>query len=160
AGDRAALRRRLRDAPLGAALQGALVLGFGAALVFAVIAFVVNAAVSVRERAREFAVLRVLGVHPRQVAGMLAVEQAFLVGLGLLGGLVLGLVVGRLVIPHIVLGVQAAPPYPPADLIVQWPVLLALLAGVGAALGLVLPVVLRVLRRRGLGAGLRAGEEG
>ncbi|TDD80704.1 ABC transporter permease [Actinomadura rubrisoli] len=159
AGDRAATRTRLRDAPLGAALQGALVLGFGAALIFAVIAFVVNAAVSVRERAREFAVLRVLGVRPRQVAGMLAVEQAFLVALGLLGGLALGLVVARLVIPHIVLTVQAAPPYPPADLIVQWPVVLAMFGGVGVVLGLLLALVIRMLHRRDLGAGLRVGEE-
>lgn len=159
AGDRVALRSRLRDAPLGAALQGALVLGFGAALAFAVIAFVVNAAVTAGERSREFAVLRALGVHPRQVAGMLAIEQAYLVVLGLLGGTVLGLVVARLVVPHVVLSVQAAQPYPPAELVVRWPVVLGMLAGVAVVLGLVLAPVIRVLRRRDLGAGLRAGED-
>ncbi|WP_173096549.1 ABC transporter permease [Actinomadura verrucosospora] len=158
-GDRDALRSRLRDAPLGAALQGALVLGFGSALAFAVIAFVVNAAVTAGQRSREFAVLRALGVHPRQVAGMLAVEQAFLVVLGLAGGTALGLVVARLVVPHLVVGVQATKPYPPAVLIVQWPLVAAMLAGTAAVLGLVLPPVIRVLRRRNVGAGLRAGEE-
>lgn len=159
AADRAELRSRLRDAPLGAALQGALVLGFGAALAFAVIAFVVNAAVTAGERSREFAVLRAMGIAPRQVAGVLAVEQAYLVALGLLGGTVLGLVVARLVVPHVVLSVQAAPPYPPADLVVQWPVVLAVLAGVAAVLALVLAAVIRLLGRRELGAGLRVGEE-
>ncbi|MBE1533883.1 FtsX-like permease family protein [Actinomadura algeriensis] len=159
AGDRSALRARLRDAPLGAALQGALVLGFGAAVAFAALAFAVNAAVTAGERAREFAVLRALGVHPRQVAGMLAVEQAFLVLLGLAGGTLLGLVMARLVVPHIVLGVQAAPPYPPAEPVVRWPLVLALLAGAVALLGLVLPPVLRVLGRGEPGTGLRAGEE-
>ncbi|MFA1548664.1 FtsX-like permease family protein [Actinomadura chokoriensis] len=159
AADRFELRAELRDAPLGAALQGALVLGFGAALAFAVIAFVVNAAVTAGERTREFAVLRALGVHPRQVAGMLAIEQAYLVALGLLGGTFLGLVVARLVVPHIVLSVQAAQPYPPAELVVRWPLVLAMLAGVAAVLGLVLPPVIQVLRRRNLGAGLRAGED-
>ncbi|MFC4056452.1 FtsX-like permease family protein [Actinomadura syzygii] len=157
--DRAELHSRLRDAPLGAALQGALVLGFGAALAFALIAFVVNAAVTAGERAREFAVLRAIGVGPRQVAGVLAVEQAYLVALGLLGGTVLGLVVARLVVPHVVLSVQAAQPYPPADLVVQWPVVAAVLAGVAAVLGLVLAAVIRLLGRRELGAGLRVGEE-
>lgn len=160
AADRAALRDRLRDAPLGAALQGALMLGFAAALAFAVIAFVVNAAVAVRERAREFAVLRTLGVRTRQLAGMLAVEQAFLVALGIAGGLALGLVVARLVVPDTVLSVQAAPPYPPADLVVRWPVVAAMAAGVAAVLGLVLALVIRTLRRRGLAADLRAGEDG
>ncbi|NEA21077.1 FtsX-like permease family protein, partial [Actinomadura bangladeshensis] len=114
AADRVKVRAELRDAPLGAALQGALVLGFAAALAFAVIAFVVNAAVTAGERTREFAVLRALGVHPRQVAGMLAIEQAYLVVLGLLGGTFLGLAVARLVVPHVVLSVQSAQPYPPA----------------------------------------------
>lgn len=159
AADRVETRAELRDAPLGAALQGALVLGFGAALAFAVIAFVVNAAVTAGERTREFAVLRALGVHPKQVAGMLAIEQAYLVALGLLGGTFLGLVVARLVVPHVVLSVQAADPYPPAELVVQWPVVLAVLAGVAAVLGLVLPPVMRILRRRNLGAGLRVGED-
>ncbi|TDB82880.1 ABC transporter permease [Actinomadura sp. KC216] len=159
AADRGELRSRLRDAPLGAALQGALVLGFGAALAFAVIAFVVNAAVTAGERSREFAVLRALGVPPRQVTGVLAIEQAYLVTLGLLGGTLLGLVVARLVVPHVVLSVQAAEPYPPADLVVRWPVVLAMVAGVAAVLGLVLPPVIRVLRRRNVGAGLRVGED-
>ncbi|MEU5987849.1 ABC transporter permease [Spirillospora sp. NPDC047418] len=159
AADRVEVRAELRDAPLGAALQGALVLGFGAALAFAVIAFVVNAAVTAGERTREFAVLRALGVHPRQVAGMLAIEQAYLVVLGLLGGTFLGLAVARLVVPHVVLSVQAAQPYPPAELVVQWPVVLGVLAGVAAVLGLVLPPVIRVLRRRDPGAGLRVGED-
>ncbi|MEV4258762.1 FtsX-like permease family protein, partial [Spirillospora sp. NPDC049652] len=153
------MREDLRDAPLAASLQGALLLGFGAALAFTLIAFTVNAAVAVRERSREFTVLRALGLHQRQVSGMLAVEQAILVGLGLLGGLVLGLVVAKLVVPHIVLTVQAAPPYPPATLSVPWLAVLGLAAGVAVMLGLVLMVVIRVLRRRGLGGDLRAGED-
>ncbi|RFS84549.1 ABC transporter permease [Actinomadura spongiicola] len=157
--DRAALRTRLRDAPLGAGLQSALVLGFGTGLVFAVIAFVVNAAVTAGERAREFAVLRILGVRPRQIAGMLAIEQAYLVALGLLGGTVLGLVVARLAVPHIVVGVRAARPYPPAEAVVQWPVLLAMAAGVTLVLGLVLLPLFAALRRRDVGAGIRVGED-
>ncbi|WP_026415316.1 ABC transporter permease [Actinomadura oligospora] len=159
AADRVQLRRDLRDAPLAASLQGALLLGFGAALAFTLIAFTVNAAVAVRERSREFTVLRALGLHQRQVSGMLAVEQAILVGLGLVGGLVLGLVVAKLVVPHIVLTVQAAPPYPPAALSVPWLAVLGLAAGVAVMLGLVLMVVIRVLRKRGLGGDLRAGED-
>ncbi|MBO2447237.1 FtsX-like permease family protein [Actinomadura barringtoniae] len=159
AGDRVELHRRLRDAPLGAALQGALVMGFGAALAFAVIAFSVNAAVAARERAREFSVLRALGVPERQVAAMLAVEQTFLIAIGLLGGLVLGLAVARLVVPHVVLTVQAAPPYPPAELVVRWPIVLAVLAGVAVLLGLVLAVTVLVLRRNVVAGTLRAGED-
>jgi hypothetical protein len=157
--DRMALRRELRDAPLGAALQGALVLGFLAALGLAVVGFAVNAAVSARERRAEFAVLRALGVSARQVFGMLGVEQVFLVLLGLAGGLALGLAIGRVVIPHSVLTVRATAPYPEVRLVVPWPPILALLAGVPALLAAVLAVLVRFLRRRGLGAAIRIGED-
>ncbi|NEA28432.1 FtsX-like permease family protein, partial [Actinomadura bangladeshensis] len=140
-------------------LQGALVLGSGTGLVFALIAFVVNAAVTAGERSREFGVLRILGVHPRQVAGMLAVEQAYLAALGLLGGTVIGLLVARLAVPHIVLGVRAARPYPPVAAVFPWPVLLAVVAGVAAALALVLRLMIGALRRRNLATDLRVGED-
>jgi predicted lysophospholipase L1 biosynthesis ABC-type transport system permease subunit len=157
--DRPALRARLRDAPLGVGLQSALALGFGTALAFAAAAFLLNAVVTAGERAHEFAVLRILGVHPRQVAGMLAIEQAYLVALGLLGGTALGLVVARLTVPHIVVDVRATRPYPPAEAVVQWPVLLAMVVGVTATLGLVLVPMAAALRRRALGADIRAGED-
>ncbi len=157
--DRVELRHRLRDAPLGGALQGALVIGFAAALVFAVIGFAVNTAVSARERVTEFAILRALGVSARQVFGLVAVEQAFLVGLGVAGGLLLGVVVTHLVVPHIVLTVRATAPYPPARVIVEWPVVLAMLAAVIVLLAATLLLLVRSLRRHGLGQAVRLGED-
>jgi ABC-type antimicrobial peptide transport system permease subunit len=153
------LRHRLRDAPLGGALQGALILGFGAALVFAAIGFAVNTAVSARERMTEFAILRALGIAGRQVLGLVAVEQAFLVGMGLAGGLVLGVVVAHLVVPHVVLTVSATAPYPPAHVIVQWPVILALLAVIVVLLAALLLLLVRSLRRGGPGQSMRLGED-
>ena len=157
--DRIALRHRLRDAPLGGALQGALLLGFGAALVFAAIGFAVNTAVSARERVSEFAILRALGIDGRQVLGLVAVEQAFLVGLGLAGGLLLGIVVARLVVPHVVLTVSATAPYPPVHVIMRWPVILAMLAAIVVLLTGVLLLLVRSLRRGGPGQAMRLGED-
>ncbi|MFD0659383.1 FtsX-like permease family protein [Thermocatellispora tengchongensis] len=50
--DVAALTRELRDDPLAGGLQGALILGFLAALVFALLGFLVNAAVAARSGPR------------------------------------------------------------------------------------------------------------
>jgi FtsX-like permease family protein len=152
--DRMAMRRQLSDAPLGAALQGALLIGFLAALAFAVIGFAVNATVSVRERASEFAILRALGAGPRQVLGLLSVEQAFLGALGLAGGTVLGLAVAYLVVPHVVLTIRAGTPYPPVDMVISWPPVLGLLGGVVLLLVAVLAVA---LRRAGRGIADRIG---
>ncbi|MEV0594496.1 ABC transporter permease [Nonomuraea cavernae] len=106
--DRHGLTATLRDDPLASGLQGALSLGFAAALGFAVLGFLVNAVVTARERRAEFAVLRALGTSSRQVFGLLATEQAFVIGLSLAAGTGLGVVVGNLVVPHIVLTGQAS----------------------------------------------------
>jgi ABC-type antimicrobial peptide transport system permease subunit len=127
--------------------------------VFAAIGFAVNTAVSARERAGEFAILRALGVRGRQVLGLVAVEQAFLVGMGLAGGLLLGIVVARLVVPHVVLTVSATAPYPPAQVILRWPVVLAMLAAIVVLLTAVLLLLVRSLRRGGPGQTLRLGED-
>jgi hypothetical protein len=157
--DRSALRERLRDAPLGGGLQGALVLGFAAALAFSVIGFAVNAVVSARERRTEFAIMRALGVSSRQLFGLVAVEQAFLVGLALAGGVLVGVLVAHLVVPHIVLTVRATAPYPPVSLLTPWRPILAMLAGILAVLLVVLGGLVHTLRRRGLGGAVRLGED-
>ncbi len=154
-----ALRSAKRDDPLGSGLQGALFLGFLAAFAFAAIGFAVNAAVSARERMTEFALMRALGISSRQVFGLLGVEQTFLVTLGVLGGIALGVAVSRLVIPHIVLTAQATAVSPPVILSTPWLWIAVLAVAVMAALGAIVGVLAASLRRGGLGATLRIGED-
>ncbi|GAB2912223.1 hypothetical protein GCM10027203_09590 [Nonomuraea fastidiosa] len=146
--DQRALAASLQDDPLASGLQGALMLGFAAALVFAALGFLVNAAVAARERMSEFAVLRALGVSPRQVLGMLAMEQAFVVGLSLLAGTGLAVVVGVLVVPHIVLTGQAAAVTPGVVLDIPWGATTAMLALVTAVLFAIVAGLARTVRRQ------------
>ncbi|MEV5895229.1 ABC transporter permease [Nonomuraea fuscirosea] len=148
--DQRALAATLQNDPLASGLQGALMLGFLAALVFAVLGFLVNAAVAARERMAEFAILRALGVNSRQVFGILAMEQTFVVGLSLVAGTGLAIVVGVLVVPHIVLTGQAAAVTPGVLLDIPWAatgVMLVLVAGVLFA---IVAGLTRDLRRQGL----------
>ncbi|WP_043640595.1 ABC transporter permease [Nonomuraea candida] len=149
--DERALAATLRDDPLASGLQGALMLGFLAALVFAALGFLVNAAVAARERTAEFAILRALGVSSRQVFGMLAMEQAFVVGLSLAAGTGLAVVVGVLVVPHIVLTGQAAAVTPDVILDIPWAATGAMLALVAGVLFAIVAGLARNLRRQGLG---------
>ncbi|MFG1943608.1 ABC transporter permease [Nonomuraea sp. NPDC048826] len=157
--DRSELATGLRDDPLASGLQGALILGFLAALVFAALGFLVNAAVAARERISEFTILRALGVSSRQVFGLLAVEQAFVIVLSLVAGTALATVVGHLVVPHIVLTGQASAVTPEVLLDIPWGATAALLAGVAAVLFAIVGGLARNLRRRGLGRALRIGED-
>ncbi|MEV4564172.1 ABC transporter permease [Nonomuraea sp. NPDC049419] len=148
--DQRALAATLQDDPLASGLQGALMLGFLAALVFAALGFLVNAAVAARERLAEFAILRALGVSPRQVFGMLAMEQAFVVGLSLLAGTGLAIVVGELVVPHIVLTGQAAAVTPGVLLDIPWAATALMLVLVTAVLFAILAGLARTVRGQGL----------
>ena len=147
--DRAALRQRLLDDPLAAGLQGALVLGFAAALAFAVLGFVVNAAAAARERAAEFAVLRALGAGFRQIFALLAVEQAFLAVPAAVVGTLLALGVAVLVVPHIVLTGQATAVTPEVLLTVPWAATVALPVAVAAVLFAIVAVPARSVHRIG-----------
>ncbi|HKA69376.1 MAG TPA: FtsX-like permease family protein [Actinomycetes bacterium] len=157
--DRLAAGAELRADPLSGGLQGALLIGFGAALAFAAIGFTVNAAVSARERLTEFALLRALGVSSRQVFGLLGVEQAFLAVLGLAGGLVLGLVLAQLMVPLVVAASQATVVRPDVILVTNWAPLMVMLTTVVVVLATIVALLASGLRRRGLGATLRIGED-
>ncbi|MFI6181827.1 ABC transporter permease [Nonomuraea sp. NPDC051191] len=149
--DQRTLAAKMQDDPLASGLQGALMLGFLAALVFAALGFLVNAAVAARERMNEFAILRALGVSSRQVFGMLAMEQTFVIGLSLAAGTGLAVVVGMLVVPHIVLTGQASAVTPGVVLDIPWGATAAMLAGVTAVLLAIVAGLARNLRRQGLG---------
>ncbi|MEV4221013.1 ABC transporter permease [Nonomuraea sp. NPDC049725] len=157
--DQRRLAAELQDDPLASGLQGALILGFLAALVFAALGFLVNATVAARERMSEFTILRALGVSFRQVFGLLAVEQAFVVGLSLVAGTALAVVVGNLVVPHIVLTGQAAAVTPSVLLDIPWLATAGMLALVALVLFAIVAGLARNLRRQGLGRVLRIGED-
>ncbi|MFI6903362.1 FtsX-like permease family protein [Nonomuraea sp. NPDC050394] len=139
---------KLRDDPLAAGLEGALTLGFAAALAFAVLGFLVSAAVAARERAGELAILRALGMSGRQMFWLLAVEQAFVIGLAMGAGIGLAVVVGYLVVPHIVLTGQAAAVVPAVTPVFPWAATLAMAAAVCVVLFGVVAGLAGSLRRR------------
>ncbi|MFJ3905727.1 FtsX-like permease family protein [Streptomyces sp. NPDC090025] len=123
--------------PLGAGPNSALMAVAAAAAALAAVGFAVSSAGSLREREREFSVLRALGAPRRRLARLLAAEQGLLVGIGLLVGVVIGTVLTRAVVPLIVLTGQAERPLP--AVLVELPVghVALLLAGVA-----VLPLVI------------------
>ncbi|MFJ2769428.1 FtsX-like permease family protein [Streptomyces sp. NPDC087300] len=136
---------QLRDDPLGAGPQAALLAVAAAAAALAAVGFAVSAAGSLRERSAEFAVLRALGTPRRQLARLIAAEQGFLLGLALLVGLGLGAVLTRAVVPLIVLTGEAAQPVPPV--LVELPVgRVALLLAATAAVPLLIITALALRR--------------
>ncbi|GAB2705461.1 FtsX-like permease family protein [Kitasatospora kifunensis] len=131
----------LRDDPLGAAPQSALLALTVAAAVLAAIGFAAAALGAAGERAAEFAVLRALGTPHRQLARTAAAEQGILIALGLGVGAALGTALTHLVVPLTVLTPAAHRPMPAVLVVLPFGQVLVLLAAVAA-----LPVLLTVHR--------------
>jgi FtsX-like permease family len=102
----------LNGDPLGLGVIGILGLGSMAALLFAAIGFLVSSTVSTAERLGEFALLKALGLSPRQLAVWLAMESVSLLVVGLVAGTGLGLVLAWLALPFATLTASGAPPIP------------------------------------------------
>ncbi|WP_411135253.1 FtsX-like permease family protein [Streptomyces sp. C10] len=148
---------QLHDDPLGLGPQTALTAAAAVAVALAAVGFAVSAAGSVRERAREFAVLRALGAPRPQLARMIVAEQGVLIALALGVGAALGTVLTRAVVPLIVLTEQAGRPVPPVLVELPPGPVAALLAAVAAvpllvvaALGLRRGDPVRALRSQGV----------
>jgi ABC-type antimicrobial peptide transport system permease subunit len=138
---------------------GALAIGFVAAAMFAVVGFIVSAAVSARERVTEFALLRALGLSSGQLSSWLSLENAVLAGVSLVTGSLLGLVIAWVVLPFVTVTQTASTPYPPVSLTVPWLVIGILEVVAIVALTTTVIVLAWLLRRVGLASALRLGED-
>jgi hypothetical protein len=141
---RAALADDLAQDPVALGIVGALVLGSLAALAFAAIGFVFTATVSADERAAEFALLRALGLSPRQLSWWLTLEHAALMAFGILAGTAIGLLLAPLVLPFAGFTTTGAPAVPEPTIVVPWGALAPLYL---TAVVLVASVAITVARR-------------
>jgi len=149
----------LQTDPVALGIIGALSVGFVAAALFASVGFVVSSAVSAHERLTEFALLRALGLSPRQLSGWLSLENGLLVIMSVVGGTLLGLGLAWLVLPFVTLTQSAGAVIPAVIVTIPWTTILLLELAVIGLLVLVVIVSGILLRRVGLGGLLRLGEE-
>jgi hypothetical protein len=151
--------RTLSTDPVALGIIGALVIGFAAAALFAVVGFMVSAAVSARERITEFALLRALGLSANQLSVWLSLENAVLAAVSLVTGTALGLVIAWVVLPFITVTQGATTPFPPVEVDVPWSTIAALEAVGVLALTLTVGFLAWLLRRIGLASVLRMSED-
>jgi hypothetical protein len=149
----------LTNDPVAVGISGALLLGFAAAAVFAVVGFAVSAAVSAAERTTEFAVLRAIGVSSGQLSRSLALEGGLVVLLAVAAGTALGAGLAWLVLPYVSLTGEGGRPFPDVRVVFPWRTAAWLELAVIVVLAAVVAVEIHVLRRMSLAPALRAGED-
>ncbi len=146
----------LSSQPLTVAPVDALVAVAAIGLVLACLGFGVSVTAS-RERSRDLAVLDALGATPGQLTRLLCLEQGMLSVPAAAGGLALGLLLCRLIIPAVTLTAAAAHPIP--AVIVKVPVVIAIAVAATVAAVPVAAVGLSIRRASSTVARLRAEEE-
>ncbi len=145
--------------PPALATMGAMTISFVAAAVLAAIGFAVITAVSAMERLVEFALMRALGLSPRQLAGWLILEQGSLVVVSLTLGTAIGILVAATILPLVTVTGDGSPAVP--SVIVMYPcgTIVTLELAMLAALTLIVSIMTLALRRVGLGSLLRLGQD-
>jgi hypothetical protein len=145
--------------PVALGVIGALGIGVAAAAAFAVVGFIVSAAVSARERVTEFALLRALGLSSGQLSGWLSLENATLAVISLVAGTALGLLVAWVALPFVTVTRGGDSAFPPVEVAVPWMAIGALeIAGI-AALAVAIAGLTWALGRIGMASALRMGED-
>lgn len=138
---------------------GALTLGFLASAMFAFVGFVVTVVVSARERRAEFALLRALGLTGRQLGRWMTIEQLVLIAVGAAFGTVIGVGLSALILPAVSLTQDGGAVFPEVAVSYPWRTILAFQAVVAIAFVCGLVVITSLVRRFGVGAALRGGDE-
>lgn len=112
--------RSLSTDPAALAAIGAFFIGFVAAAIFAVIVFALSVAVSARERAGEFTLLRALGLSPGQFQRWMALEQGAMLFVSLVVGTLIGWLLSVSILPLIALDQEGRTVVPTIDVIHPW----------------------------------------
>ncbi|MDR2987424.1 MAG: ABC transporter permease [Nocardiopsaceae bacterium] len=116
---RARVAQSLLADPLTLASQQALLAIAIAAVLLALVGMLVSVATAA-ERTRDLALLNALGMPPRQVARMLALEQAMTAVATSVVGAVFGIALSKVIVPADTLTAKAARPIPPLVVQVPW----------------------------------------
>jgi putative ABC transport system permease protein len=139
-------------------LFGMLFIGFAAASVLTVLAFLLYVLFSFQRRFIELGVLRASGLSNGQMTSYMAWELAFLVFLGGAAGTALGVWASNLFIPFLQVGSDAAAKVPPFNVLINWQAVFQIYIIFALLFVLTLLVVVTLLRKMKVFQAIKLGE--
>jgi ABC-type antimicrobial peptide transport system permease subunit len=142
--------------PLSSGVQVVLLLGAACTGLLSVLGIVIHAALTIRSRRVEWAVLRAIGVSARQLTMLIAAEQGLVLLGGTLSGTLVGLMLATVTQPFVQIVTRSGSD---TSFVFDWVGLLMLVAGLVLAALLTVGILLLSVQRRGSLAALRLGEE-
>jgi putative ABC transport system permease protein len=139
-------------------LFGMLFIGFAAAAVLTVLAFLLYVLFSFQRRFIELGVLRASGLSNGQMTSYMAWELAFLVLLGGIAGTALGVWASRLFIPYLQVGSDPSSLIPPFVVLINWQAVFQIYFVFAVLFVVTLLVVVTLLRRMKVFEAIKLGE--
>lgn len=137
---------------------GLLSVGFVASAFLTVLGFLFFSVLSFQRRFVELGMLRAIGLSSRQLAVLLAWEQALIIGCGMLGGTLIGVTASHLFIPFLQVRRGDNPLIPPFIVEIAWDQIWLIYAVFGIMLLIAVMLTMILLRRMKLFQAVKLGE--
>jgi putative ABC transport system permease protein len=154
---RAASYATVHESPLIAGVQNGYRIGLGVTAVYAALAVVISMTLSAHDRARDYSLLRTLGMSKEQTAGLTVIEFVPPFAIAVAAGIILGIGVARLVEPAIDLTAFTGPGIA-VDLRISWVTVIVLSIGLSLVVAGAIAAATAVAGRASLGRVLRVGD--
>ncbi len=149
----------LRTDPLSLGLLGLMFLAFIIAISLSIVGLLTYAALTAINRRAEFGVLRALGLSSVRLVRQLALEQGFVIVVGVALGSILGTMLSSQVVPRLAIDTTSKNITPPFVVQVETAALLQYASVIAAVLAIVLLFSLALVSRLSLSQTLRLGDE-
>ncbi|MYE06494.1 MAG: ABC transporter permease [Chloroflexi bacterium] len=143
------------DPLIVASWNGVFIGALAAVAIASAFGLVVLTSVTAQARRVEFAVCRSVGMSMRQILGLIAMEQLFVIVIGLGAGLIVGTQAGAILLDFFALTPDGRDVVPPLAFIIDWPGVGILFGALTALFALNLGAFLWFLRRIELHGALR-----
>lgn len=143
------------DPLIVASWNGVFIGALAAVAIASAFGLVVLTAVTAQARTVEFAVCQSVGMSMRQILGLIALEQLFVIAIGLGAGLIVGTQSGAILLDFFALTPDGRDVVPPLEFIIDWPVVGMLFGALTGLFALNLGAFLWFLRRIELHGALR-----
>ena len=156
--DGSALASSQKGRPEWAGFVGILSAGFAAAAVLTMLAFILDALVSLRLRFVEFGVLRAIGLSMGQMAEIVSARQLLVALFGTSVGTGVGVVVSHLYVPHLAVGGSFGGSVPSVLVRIAWGDIVAVYLALLVALATITLSTVLMLRRARIFEAIKLGQ--
>ena len=148
-----------RDDATRVGIFGILSIGFLIAAVLTIMGFLMYSYMSFRRRMQQLGILRAMGLSVRQLVGIYAFENGFLVVLGVVLGTGLGVLTGNLFIPFLQLSVDQFGDTPPFRIVTAWSEVAKIYVLFGVVVAIAFPISAWLLSKIRINEAVKFGEE-